>query len=76
MAGRENIDSGEIEVGQTVKIGYYTQEIVDMDESMRMIEYIRETADSIQLKDGSYISAAQMLERFFISDAFTWDTYS
>ena len=35
-----------------------------MDENMRMIEYIRETADSIRLKDGSYISAAQMLERF------------
>ena len=35
LAGRENIDSGEVEVGQTVKIGYYTQEIVDMDESMK-----------------------------------------
>jgi ATP-binding cassette subfamily F protein uup len=64
LAGRERIDAGEIEVSQTVKIGYYTQENVDMNENMRMIEYIRETADSIQLKDGSYISAAQMLERF------------
>jgi len=64
LAGRETIDAGEIEIGQTVKIGYYTQENVDMDENMRMIEYIRETADSIQLKDGSQISAAQMLERF------------
>ncbi|USK83724.1 ABC-F family ATP-binding cassette domain-containing protein [Peribacillus asahii] len=64
LAGRETIDAGEIEVGQTVKIGYYTQENVDMNENMRMIEYIRETADSIQLKDGSHISAAQMLERF------------
>lgn len=43
---------------------YYTQESVDMDENLRMIEYIRETADSIALKDGSFISAAQMLERF------------
>lgn len=64
LAGREPIDTGEMEVGQTVKIGYYTQENMDMDENMRMIEYIRETADSIALKDGSYISAAQMLERF------------
>ena len=64
LAGRESIDSGHLEVGQTVKIGYYTQESVDMDENMRMIEYIRETADSIALKDGSMISAAQMLERF------------
>lgn len=64
VAGRETIDTGEVEIGQTVKIGYYTQENIDMDENLRMIEYIRETADSIALKDGSYISAAQMLERF------------
>lgn len=64
LAGRESIDDGNLEIGQTVKIGYYTQESVDMDENLRMIEYIRETADSIALKDGSYISAAQMLERF------------
>lgn len=64
LAGRVKIDSGVIETGQTVKIGYYTQESEDMDDSMRMIEYIRETAESIALKDGTYISAAQMLERF------------
>ncbi len=64
VSGREMIDSGELDIGQTVKIGYYTQENDDMNDNLRMIEYIRETADSIQLKDGSYISAAQMLERF------------
>lgn len=64
LAGREQVDSGELDLGQTVKIGYYTQENEDMDESKRMIEYIRETAESIQLKDGSFITAAQMLERF------------
>ncbi len=64
VAGREPVDSGELDKGQTVKIGYYTQENDDMDENLRMIEYIRETAESIQLKDGSFISAAQMLERF------------
>ncbi|OES45681.1 ABC-F family ATP-binding cassette domain-containing protein [Domibacillus iocasae] len=64
IAGRESVDAGELNQGQTVKIGYYTQENEDMDENMRMIEYIRETAESIQLKDGSFISAAQMLEKF------------
>lgn len=64
IAGREAVDSGELDQGQTVKIGYYTQENEDMDENMRMIEYIRETAESIQLKDGSFVSAAQMLEKF------------
>ena len=64
LAGREPLDGGNLEIGQTVKIGYYTQESIDMDENLRMIEYIRQTADSIALKDGSFISAAQMLERF------------
>ncbi|MCP3762753.1 ABC-F family ATP-binding cassette domain-containing protein [Domibacillus sp. A3M-37] len=64
IAGREAVDAGELDLGQTVKIGYYTQENEDMDEGKRMIEYIRETAESIQLKDGSFISAAQMLEKF------------
>ncbi|WP_108671201.1 ABC-F family ATP-binding cassette domain-containing protein [Peribacillus acanthi] len=64
LAGKETIDAGEIEQGTTVKIGYYTQETVDLNESMRMIEYIREEAEAIKLKDGSLVSAANMLERF------------
>lgn len=64
MAARENVDSGELDLGTTVKIGFYTQENEDMNEKLRMIEYIREEAEAIQLKDGSYISASQMLEKF------------
>jgi ABC transport system ATP-binding/permease protein len=57
-------DHGEIEVGQTVKIAYYTQENEDMDLNKRMIEYIKETAEAIHTTDGKFVSAAQMLERF------------
>jgi ATP-binding cassette subfamily F protein uup len=64
LAGRIQPDSGEIETGQTVKIAYYTQENVDMDENKRMIEYIREAGEVIHTTDGKTISAAQMLERF------------
>lgn len=64
MAAREKVDSGEVDQGTTVKIGFYTQENEDMNEKLRMIEYIREEAEAIQLKDGSYISASQMLEKF------------
>ena len=64
LAARENVDSGELDRGTTVKIGFYTQENEDMNEKLRMIEYIREEAEAIQLKDGSYISASQMLEKF------------
>lgn len=64
LAERESIDSGEIDKGQTVKIGFYTQENEDMNEKLRMIEYVREEAEAIQLKDGSLISASAMLEKF------------
>jgi ABC transport system ATP-binding/permease protein len=64
IAGRDQADSGVVELGPTVKIGYYTQESIDMNENLRMIEYIREEAEAIKLKDGSVISAAAMLEKF------------
>ncbi|MBM7692557.1 ATP-binding cassette subfamily F protein uup [Peribacillus deserti] len=64
IEGQITPDSGSIDKGQTVKIGYYKQENEDMDGNMRMIAYLRETAEVISLKDGSSISAAQMLERF------------
>jgi ABC transport system ATP-binding/permease protein len=64
LAGRLEADSGEVEVGSTVKIGYYTQENEDMNENQRMIEYIKESAEVIKTLDGKLISASQMLERF------------
>ncbi|WP_059170882.1 ABC-F family ATP-binding cassette domain-containing protein [Bacillus sp. FJAT-27445] len=64
LAKRIPLDSGEYDMGQTVKIGYYTQENEDMDDSLRMIEYIKETAQVIETTDGKTISASQMLERF------------
>ncbi|WP_100331351.1 ABC-F family ATP-binding cassette domain-containing protein [Bacillus xiapuensis] len=62
----ENIpfDSGELLTGQTVKAAYYTQERTDMDENMRMIAYLRESAEVVTTKSGDQLSAAQMLERF------------
>ena len=64
IAGKLPVDTGEIEIGQTVKLAYYTQESMDMDVNKRMIEYIKETAEMIHTLDGKIISAAQMLERF------------
>ncbi|MGG2015465.1 ABC-F family ATP-binding cassette domain-containing protein [Bacillus sp. S10(2024)] len=64
LAGKITPDSGEIEVGQTVKIAYYTQENEDMNLNQRMIEYIKEAAEVIHTTDGKMISASQMLERF------------
>ncbi|MFK2824148.1 ABC-F family ATP-binding cassette domain-containing protein [Bacillus sp. B190/17] len=64
LAGKISFDSGEMITGQTVKTAYYTQERTDMDENMRMIAYIRESAEVVTTKTGEKISAAQMLERF------------
>lgn len=68
ITGEEQPDSGHVELGQTVKIGYYAQEAIGMDDNMSVIEYIRETAEYIQTEDG-YISASQMLEKFLFSGA-------
>ncbi|MGO5051103.1 ABC-F family ATP-binding cassette domain-containing protein [Lachnospiraceae bacterium LCP25S3_G4] len=56
-------DSGNVEMGSTVKIGYFSQENEYMDSSQKVIDYIKETAEYIKTEDGS-ISAAKMLERF------------
>ena len=67
MAGRIHAESGTVETGQTVKIGYYTQESEELDESLRVIDYIKETAEVIRTVDGALITAEQMLERFLFS---------
>lgn len=64
LTGKITPDSGEIEIGQTVKIAYYTQENEGMNLNQRMIEYVKEVAEVIHTTDGKLISASQMLERF------------
>ena len=61
-------DEGSIEIGQTVKIGYYAQEIneEEMNPTQRVIEYIRDVAEFVDTEDGK-ISASKMLERFLFS---------
>lgn len=62
-------DKGEVIRGQTVHIGYFTQEDMDMDENLRVIDYLREVAEYLPAADGKLISAGDMLERFlFPSD--------
>ncbi|MDD3340213.1 MAG: ABC-F family ATP-binding cassette domain-containing protein [Lachnospiraceae bacterium] len=68
-------DSGFVDIGQTVKIGYFSQENEAMDESMKVIEYVRTMAEYIQTKDGS-ISASQMLERFLFDGSMQWTQIS
>ena len=75
IAGRVKPDSGTIEIGQTVKLGYFSQENEDMDVSLKVIDYIRNVAEYVQTKDGS-ISASQMLERFLFPSSVQYTTIS
>lgn len=68
IAGVLKPDAGEIEWGDTIKIGYFAQEVPDMDRNLRVIDYIREVAEYIPTKDGK-ISASMMLERFLFDSA-------
>ncbi|MFR6281714.1 MAG: ABC-F family ATP-binding cassette domain-containing protein [Lacrimispora saccharolytica] len=63
IAGWVKPDSGEIEIGQTVKLGYFSQENEAMDNDLRVIDYIKNVAEYVRTPDGS-VSASQMLERF------------
>lgn len=67
ITGEIEPDSGHIELGQTVKIGYYAQEIGDeMKPGQRVIDYIRDVAEFVDTPEGK-VSAAKMLERFLFA---------
>lgn len=72
ITGKLTVDKGTIDIGQTVKIGYFSQESENMNKNFRAIEYIREIAEYITTSDGSKISASQMMERFLFSDDMQW----
>lgn len=64
IAQRVPLDSGILKIGETVKLGYYTQQTEGIDDSKRMISFLTEIADSVTDKDGNKISVTQLLERF------------
>ncbi|MBE6051454.1 MAG: ABC-F family ATP-binding cassette domain-containing protein [Clostridium sp.] len=64
LRGRLNPDEGEIEIGETVKIGCFAQDDRDMDPNMRVIDYVREGGEFIPVADGTKITASTMCERF------------
>lgn len=68
ITGVENYDGGSIEIGPTVKIGYFAQECETMNPKHRVIDYIKEVAEYIETSEGS-VSASQMLERFLFTGA-------
>lgn len=68
LSGKILPDTGEVIVGETIKTGYFSQENEYMDESLKVIDYVKETAEYIETKDGR-VTASKMLERFLFDDA-------
>lgn len=72
ISGRLTPEQGSIEIGQTVKLGYYQQENTELDDNLRVIEYIKEVGEFVPLSAQQRISAAQMLERFLFRPEDHW----
>jgi ABC transport system ATP-binding/permease protein len=72
ITGRTQPDHGSLEVGQTVRFGYYDQENRALDETERVIDYIRQVAERIETADGTFITAGQMLEKFLFNGALAY----
>lgn len=75
ITGNLEPDEGAVDIGETVKIGYFSQENEYMDQSLKVIEYIRNVAEYIETSEGS-ASASQMLERFLFMGAMQYSLIS
>ena len=71
LAGKLAPDAGEIEVGETVRIGYFCQEVPDMDNDTRVIDYVKEIGNRIETAEGM-LTATQMLEQFLFPAEVQW----
>lgn len=69
-------DSGEVIIGETVKIGYFSQEGIEINEDLRVIEYVRAGGEFIKNSEGELISASKMLENFLFDSNMQWTPIS
>ncbi|MGL5893567.1 MAG: ABC-F family ATP-binding cassette domain-containing protein, partial [Bacteroidales bacterium] len=64
LMGKVAPDSGTIDIGETVRFGYYSQDGLAFDENMKVIDVVRNVAEVIDMGDGTKITAGQMLQHF------------
>ncbi len=78
IAGAIPSDTGTVEIGETVRIGVFSQDsyYYNMEEGKRVIEYIKEGAEYLETAEGDRISASQMLERFLFPAPVQWTPIS
>lgn len=67
IEGSETIDSGEIEIGETLRIGYFKQDGISYKEGMRAIDFVKELAENFPLSNGRQMSASQFMELFLFT---------
>lgn len=67
LTGEVEADSGELDTGETIVFGHYQQKGIEVDETMRVIDVLKEIASVIELADGTQISASQFLEHFMFT---------
>ena len=73
LLGLQQVDSGQIDVGQTVRFGYYSQDGLQFDEQQRVIDIITQRADYVDLGGGQRLSASQLLQRFLFTPEEQYD---
>ncbi len=64
ITGKETVDSGKINTGETIVFGYYSQQGLELAEDKRVIEVVKDFADVIELSDGTKVRASQFLQLF------------
>lgn len=72
IVGQVEPDAGKVEIGQTVKIGYFSQESEEMDHRERVIDYIKDAGEYVVTAEGT-VTASQMLERFLFDGSMQWN---
>lgn len=71
ITGQEQPDSGNVEIGETVRIGYFMQENEPLDEKLNVLEFVKTIGEYITTADGQ-ISASQMCEKFLFTPKMQW----
>lgn len=71
ITGQTEPDEGVIDIGETIRIGYFAQNNAHMDEEMKAIEYVREVGEYIQTNDGK-LTASALMERFLFDGTLQW----
>lgn len=67
LIGKEKANSGTLDVGETVRFGYYSQDGLDFDDQMKVIDVVQDIAEVIELGDGKQLTASQFLQHFLFS---------